>query len=885
MAKIILEIEADPTGLAPAENAIKQIGKLTDDLYKKLQTANAAYKQMAQSIAQNANNAANAQKNLNKSVDDFSGKLKVLNALIATGAFNNAAEDVTRFVNEVNTAVSQIDSLNNSIEEMNSAMDDMISAGNNGSSMFAELSAKIIAAKGSVDAIKKSLENTAQTTKPIEDLKLAIDGMGLVLKNVKTVFTLFGIESKFLEQSISTLSTVSSIFKTTMDLAKVATEGAAAAEGILTIMTEGTTIAMQGLKAAIAATGIGLLVVGIATYNSYINDASSETEDFDDSLSDLGNTIDDTNSSLSSALPFMEDFTKKFTPEYQKDLKLYGEKQADYNLTLRDNAEAAAKAATALKWWTDNARTLIPQLEKMIDLQRLNNEALPGGIKDLERQIKVYQSLEGSEWKVYTLETELNNKRIAWYDTEILHLTSVKNKMAVGSEGRIKLETKILDLQQKKLDIQNDITILDNNYYIFLLDKLDEAVEKLKYKHQIEENALLRNIDLRRAQGATADELAKLEDEYLAKQIANIQAQINLRQKDIDNNKDNAPFVNEQNKKIADAQQLILDLENKRLINSALLARAHRELAEKEVKEAQDRREQRIKAEQDAAKKEEEIAKEIADKKIEEEKRIQQAKKDAIVAITTETFQTIFDISEQNRKADYDAQFTKLSKEREDALANKNLTEAQKKAINDKFDFDEKKLKEKQFRSDKQAKKTEAAMNGFAAIAKLMTTTPPVLLGVPNPMFAIGLATIIATTALQIAKISATPMPQFAKGTRNAPPGFKWVGEQGPELINTPGNHAIITAPESAQIAAIFDRYGLPSLQVPQFKASSVTNILNGSSGGNVSLDYDEMGRSIARHLPEGTKVNISMDKDGVHAYVVKANSRVNYNNNKFRFN
>ena len=62
MAKILLEIEADPTGLAPAETAIKQIGKLTDELYNKLQAANASYKQMAQSMVAGANQANAAQK-------------------------------------------------------------------------------------------------------------------------------------------------------------------------------------------------------------------------------------------------------------------------------------------------------------------------------------------------------------------------------------------------------------------------------------------------------------------------------------------------------------------------------------------------------------------------------------------------------------------------------------------------------------------------------------------------------------------------------------------------------------------------------------------------------------------------------------------------------
>lgn len=67
--------------------------------------------------------------------------------------------------------------------------------------------------------------------------------------------------------------------------------------------------------------------------------------------------------------------------------------------------------------------------------------------------------------------------------------------------------------------------------------------------------------------------------------------------------------------------------------------------------------------------------------------------------------------------------------------------------------------------------------------------------------------------------------PGFAKGTKKAPPGLKWVGEEGPELINDKGGYQIFTNKESQKIMRGFNE------KIPQYDfTSNISNVLRPSN-------------------------------------------------------
>lgn len=74
----------------------------------------------------------------------------------------------------------------------------------------------------------------------------------------------------------------------------------------------------------------------------------------------------------------------------------------------------------------------------------------------------------------------------------------------------------------------------------------------------------------------------------------------------------------------------------------------------------------------------------------------------------------------------------------------------------------------------------------------------------------------------------------FASGTRNAPPGWAWVGEKGPELAQLTGGETIIPADLSARVARGF----ADGLNVPQLSLPAVPQV-RGGDGLALRVSYE----------------------------------------------
>ncbi|WP_114940457.1 hypothetical protein [Mucilaginibacter endophyticus] len=115
-----------------------------------------------------------------------------------------------------------------------------------------------------------------------------------------------------------------------------------------------------------------------------------------------------------------------------------------------------------------------------------------------------------------------------------------------------------------------------------------------------------------------------------------------------------------------------------------------------------------------------------------------------------------FSIIQNNIKTQSDARVRGLEKDKAAELSNKNLTNTQKKAIEDKYQKKEAAEKVKAFKSEQKASILQAIINGALAVTKATSQT-----GVLAPFVIPG---IIASTALQVATIVAQKPPQYAKG-------------------------------------------------------------------------------------------------------------------------
>lgn len=136
------------------------------------------------------------------------------------------------------------------------------------------------------------------------------------------------------------------------------------------------------------------------------------------------------------------------------------------------------------------------------------------------------------------------------------------------------------------------------------------------------------------------------------------------------------------------------------------------------------------------------------DKKKEEEK-IKEVREFALDSAKLVS-DTIFQIGENSRRAKYDKEFSELDRQKEKELANKNLTESQKEAINKKYDAKNRELKRKEFKANQRAAIAEAFINMALGIGK----------AIPNPF---KMAFAAAAGLAQVAVIS-SQKPQYGKG-------------------------------------------------------------------------------------------------------------------------
>ncbi len=196
--------------------------------------------------------------------------------------------------------------------------------------------------------------------------------------------------------------------------------------------------------------------------------------------------------------------------------------------------------------------------------------------------------------------------------------------------------------------------------------------------------------------------------------------------------------------------------------------------------------------------------KDFQDQKTENEKKAiaerealnQQAQQAAIQAANA-IADAIFQIQQNNLERSQKAETEALQTEKEKALSNKRLTEAQKDQINKEFAAKELILAKKQFEEKKRLSISQAIIQGALAVVSALATANDIYAG----LILAGLVAV--TTASEIAVIESQ---KFAKGKReNQKGGPSYVGEQGKEFMYVPDNAMIVDARKTNRHKALIN--------------------------------------------------------------------------------
>jgi tape measure domain-containing protein len=247
----------------------------------------------------------------------------------------------------------------------------------------------------------------------------------------------------------------------------------------------------------------------------------------------------------------------------------------------------------------------------------------------------------------------------------------------------------------------------------------------------------------------------------------------------------------------------------------------------------------------------------------------------------TEVVQEAFAFINQQQEAQFDAEYARLEKEKDIAIQFAGESSSAKEEIERQYEEKRRNIQSKQAKAEKEA----AIFNSFINTAQAVVSTMANV-GLPG-----ALPFMIATAALgaaQIAMIAAQPLPEFFRGTMNAPEGWASVDEKRPEIhtdrlgnIKSTGenkaNHRWLSAGD--KIYSSHEEYfkkelgstleGNDILPYKEMLKTS-TPVVNINSGGIKKEDFvREISRLGEKIMSKETSVT-NIDKNGFYTGVRK---------------
>lgn len=233
------------------------------------------------------------------------------------------------------------------------------------------------------------------------------------------------------------------------------------------------------------------------------------------------------------------------------------------------------------------------------------------------------------------------------------------------------------------------------------------------------------------------------------------------------------------------------------------------------------------------------------------------------------------------RQQDLEETLSALEEQKNRELSAKNLTEQNKRDIEERYKQRERAEKLKAFFADKEAKKQQAVINGLLAVSQTFAT-----FGWPAGIIPAGVMAGIA--ALQVAQINKQNPPKFRRGKVNI---------EGPGTTTSDSIHAMISRGESVINAEAtakwedvlhainedrFEDYLLKNM--PQFMQPVIPEWVTSQS--SKSIDYQKMaamiGATVAKAIPEPIQVHNTIDGGGLQTFVRKGNVTYSIKNKRY---
>lgn len=284
------------------------------------------------------------------------------------------------------------------------------------------------------------------------------------------------------------------------------------------------------------------------------------------------------------------------------------------------------------------------------------------------------------------------------------------------------------------------------------------------------------------------------------------------------------------------------------------------------------------------------LAKQEFDEKVRlarEEVAIRKEIQQEIAALAVESVNALFQIQSDQRAADLEANQAAMNHELSLVEGNE---EAQDR-IRKQYAKKELEIRQRQARAEKAQAAFSIAISTITAVAKASPVVPLMVLAA-----AIG--------AVQLAAVLAKPIPQFYKGTKDAPEGLAQVAERGPEIRESKGKMTIYKKPTVAYLKKGDKIYTASETQAMLDRAKrtqQMSSIVNRTAIGQHSRDeilrdqmiiaatntaqginYDQMTASFVKAIESRPIEQSVIDERGLTKRIVTKNGTTTYLGQRF---
>ena len=837
--KVIIEFVPDFTQLTSAIDNLQQKGILKKEDADLLDKASKNMKDFAASTdkaTDSVDEFGNAVVKDTKSVEALANEVKDVPLNVFKKGLDDAGNSLGQFAKKGGEVVAESKSLKAQLRELKAEMAALEDQGKDNTAEFEKMQIKAGQLSDQIGDTSMRVRVLGDDSKHIKAVSQAITGAAAAFSVGQGAAALFGGENKEVEKALLKVNAAMAIANGLAQINEVIQKQSylsimanTAATKLYALVVGESTGALKAMRLAMAATGIGLLIVAII---------------------ELVQNFDNIKAALNLGV----------NPATEK-----------YIVATDKAAEASQKAIDSFALQERQMKALGVAEEEITKKRLLLVKAQ---MTTTENQIDAQQTKYEEVIKNYVdFQTTLAASGGAMIPT-------IAGMLGIGTTAKEvdEAKAKIDELKKKKEELKTQI--IELNAAI-----VNDEKDKAKKTSEVIKNSSLENINNRIL---AQDTILKNQKEGSVEQLAELVKLENLKAEKL------TAEVKLSTDKAETKATKIINIEAT-LRNTILqLQDAFKEKEEsnrlKSITAAEDAANKKAEAEKKRIKQQEDDLKELhdfvdkaeADREAKEKKaadkkaELKKLEIESAINAAKEISDAVFEIESNNRKVLLDEKLSDLEKRKETELANTALTATQKAAIEAKYQKLEAKEKTKAWEADREAKRTQAIINGALSIANIWATT------VPPASYVLSALSLVAVGA-QIAVINAQKVPKFAKG--------KNVGDmyEGPAIIGEAGRELRFDKDGSVKLynSATLDHVYKDTIIAPNAiteallsgtmpMANGAVNKYVSSQTSNVGFDYDKLATSITDNMRNHPKVAINIDEKGFEKRIIQgSNERV----------